>query len=108
MLEDDATITISSVTTEGDGSSQAMFPSLHGLVHKSADVAANRLATSLSQFVATLGLIVQELPDSCGRYDVEELSFSASVDASGAFSLVGELSAGVTSGITIVLKKRGS
>lgn len=99
------TKTISILTVQTQKGPETMFPTR--MVAKSTEVATEKLKESLSYFVKMLDEIVETLPKSCGTYDVDTLTFSLSVDGSGKISLVGELSAGFTSGITISLKKKG-
>jgi len=69
-------------------------------------VAVGELSEQLAEFINSLSLVVDGLPSECGAYDVEELTFSLSVNASGKISLVGELAAGVSSGITVKIRKK--
>lgn len=51
--------------------------------------------------------VAEALPQSRADYEVNSLTFALSINGSGKISLIGELAAGVTSGITITLKKKG-
>lgn len=72
------------------------------------DVPVEDLANSLSDCMESLREVVQKVPTTLGDYDVDELTFSISVNASGKVSLVAEVGAGVTSGIVIKIKRRPS
>lgn len=106
MAEQDSTISILTTLTEEPSEIHTMFPSPTKLIGKASQITVQSLAENLSDFVRTLGRVVEELPESVGQYDVDSLTFSMSVDGEGKISLVGELSAGFTSGIIITLKKR--
>lgn len=103
-------ITIQTIWPEKKETAKAhtlsMFPSPTNMTIKTTRVASEKLGESLSGLVNTLSKIVEALPESCGGYDIDKLTFSISVDGSGKVSLVGELSAGFTSGICLTLKKR--
>lgn len=101
------TKTISILTVQAQKGPETMFPSPTKMIVSYTQVATEKLKDNMSEFVKLLDEIVQTLPKSCGAYDVDTLTFSLSLDGSGKISLVGELSAGFTSGITISLKKKG-
>lgn len=101
-------ISIITIHSQGEDEGLAMFPSPSKIIAKSTQVIADRLGENLSAFVRILGEAIEKLPQSCGGYSVDTLTFSLSIDSSGKISLVGELSAGFTSGITITLKKQGT
>ncbi len=100
-------ISILTSSVQGEGETFSMFPSTPQIVAKVRQVAIEKLEENLADFVTLLGKVVQTLPESCGGYSIDALTFSLSVDGSGKISLVGELAAGFTSGIIITLKKGG-
>lgn len=87
---------------------RTMFPSLAKIVARSTEIATEKLSENLAGFVETLSAVLETLPESCGPYDVDELTFSLSLDGAGKISLIGEVSAGVTSGITLTLRRKAS
>jgi hypothetical protein len=113
--EETKTITIL-VTTgleDNESKSKSIFPSRKPKVDLTteramvvaADIAVETLGDSLADFVKDLERIVEKLPDTCGAYNLDSLTFSLSVNGSGKISLIGEVAAGVTAGIVISLKK---
>jgi hypothetical protein len=76
------------------------------VVSAAIDVGTEVLAKNLSEFVARLSRVVEAVPSSSGRYSAEEFTFSLSVNGEGRLSLIGEVSAGVVSGVTVTLKKK--
>lgn len=104
------TISITTFEIENSSESNSMFHSpnlsIFDKVGKKVSlISTDRLGEDLSDFVKVLGNIVEKLPDSCGNYSLDTLTFSLSVDSSGKISLIGELSAGLTSTISITLNK---
>lgn len=98
-------ISILTIQSQDVTEERAMFPSPTRILARSTEVAAETFRDSLSGFVKMLGTVVQGVPELCGGYRVDTLTFSLDVNGSGKISLVGELSAGITSGITVTLKK---
>lgn len=99
--------TISILTREPyEESTEAMFPMVKKIITKSLDMSSDKLGEGLSHFVNRLARVVKKIPESCGDFDVDSVSFSLSIDAHGKISLVGEIGAGFTSGIIIALKRR--
>ena len=66
----------------------AMFPTPRKLMAKHTQVATDKFAEGLSGFIKTLEKVIQALPESCGGYNVDTLTFSLSVNASGKISLI--------------------
>jgi hypothetical protein len=70
------------------------------------EISIETLSNNLANFVKTLGTIVESFPETYKKnYALEEIDFSLSVDASGSIALIGEVSAGITTGITVTFKK---
>lgn len=69
-------------------------------------IATNKFEASLSDCVKELYKVVEKLPESSENYSTDSLTFSLSINGAGKISLVGEVSAGITSGITITLKRK--
>lgn len=99
---------ISILTFEHKEEAETMFPSVKKMVAKHTKVAADKLKKNISNFVKTIDDIVETLPKCRGIYEVDTLTFALSLDGSGKISLIGEISAGFTAGITITFKKRGN
>jgi hypothetical protein len=99
-------ISVLTVQTEDESQTLSVFPSPSKMLAKSSQVAIDTLAENLTAFVNALGEIVDTVPESCGKYNVDNMSFSLSVDGEGRISLVGELAAGFSSGITVTLRKQ--
>lgn len=97
---------ISIITYQSEKGSESMFPFPTGMISKYSELGYEKLKENLSDFVNMLGEIVEALPDSHGDYEVDNITFALSINGSGKISLIGELSAGVTSGITITFKKK--
>ena len=85
---------------------RSMFPSAKRIYLKASTVAVETVADNLSRFVGLVGKIITSIPDPAENYEVDTLSFSINLDGSGKVSLVGEVSAGFNSGITLTFKKR--
>lgn len=104
--EDQKEITIVSSNIQEGEEAFTIFPtSVKAAVAKSTKVAVQKFRENLSEFLQLLGETIEGLPGSCGGYQVDTLTFSLSVNAAGKISLIGELAAGCTSGITITLTK---
>lgn len=97
---------ISILTYQAEKEPESMFLSPTRMIAKYSDLGYEKLKESLSDFVNRLADIVETLPKSHGDYEVDNLTFSLSINGSGKISLIGELSAGVTSGITITFNKK--
>lgn len=80
------------------------FPSPKKVLAKSRQIAVDKFEKSLAEFLQTLGTIVEKLPKSTGTYNIDTLAFSMSVDGGGKISLVGEISTGFTSSMTVTFK----
>jgi hypothetical protein len=93
---------------ELESSRRQMFPTPSEIAVKSSTFAVKTLSANLRDFVDVLGKVVESLPDKCGSYNIDTLTFSLSIDGSGKISLIGEMSAGFTSGIIITLKKQAT
>lgn len=96
--------TISVLT--GEMQSESLFPATTKMLVKSSQLAIESVKRSLADCVESLEDIVDNLSDVDNQYDVDTITFSLSIDSSGKISLIGELSAGLVSSITITLKKK--
>jgi hypothetical protein len=99
-------ISIITVNHIEETKTSSMFPSPEKLVNKYSEIAEEVLAENLAGLVQTLGDVIARLPEQCGSYDLSTLSFSLSIDGRGKVSLIGELSAGIASSMTICLTRR--
>ena len=97
--------TISILTAQGPGMRKSMFDESRSLTARCTRITCDKLKESFEEFVQLLREVVQGVPRQCGGYDVDSLTFALALDASGKISLVGELAAGMSSGITITLRK---
>ena len=99
--------TISILTLEAEErSDRAILPSVvRNIAWKITSIETRLVSKELGRFINMLGKMVESLPESSGGYDVSMLSFSLSINSSGKISLVGEVGAGVTSCITVTLRK---
>ena len=84
---------------------RSMFPRPSEVVQQ-VEVSAERLANGIKDCLESLRNVVQKMPDSLGEYDVDELTFALSINASGKVSLVAEAGIGLSTGITVKVKKR--
>ena len=98
-------ISIITSNIQEDEETFTMFPTPVKAVVKSTKLAVKKFRENLTEFLGLLSEAIEDLPDACGGYQVDSLTFSINVNAAGKISLVGELAAGCTSGITITLKK---
>lgn len=105
-MPEEYTKKISIMTYQTEKEPESMFPSPSRMVAKYSDLEYGKLKKSLSDFVNMLADIVETLPEPHRDYEVDNLKFALSINGSGKISLIGELSAGVTSGITITFKKK--
>ena len=106
MVKNEKMISVLYMENPDNCGKNSLFPSTLGSLLKSKDISAENVSKNLSQFLNSLRSVISDLPDSCGPYDIDELSFSLSIDGSGKISLIGEVSAGIVSGITITLRKK--
>jgi len=83
----------------------AMLSAFHRVSTKSVEVGIDTLSASISAIVERLGRIVDALPENCGHYTIDELTFSLNVNGNGKVSLIAEVGAGFTSSICIKLKR---
>jgi hypothetical protein len=90
-----------SVLAYGDGKEET------GKVPVPVDISTETLSKNLLNFVKASGKIVESFPETYKKnYAMEEIKFSLSVDHSGKVSLIGNVPAGITAGITVTFKKR--
>lgn len=97
---------ISILTFQTPTGPESMFPSPTKIIAKHSEVEYEKLKEGLSGLVKKLIDIVESLPRHREDYEVDNLTFALSISGSGKISLIGELSAGATSAITITLKKK--
>ena len=98
-------IYISNICPVESTETHAMFPSPTKGITKVSQITAKKLSENLSDLINSLQETMNTIPESCGPYSLDELTFSLAIDSSGKISLIGELSAGMTTGIVIKLKK---
>lgn len=98
--------TISIVTSQQEKDVETMFPAPGALISTYSQVSYNELKKHLGDLVKTLSELVDVWPDTSGTFYVDQATFSLSINAAGKISLVGEVSAGLNSCITITLKRR--
>jgi len=97
----------SAVTSSLPEPNRAMFPAFLKLPTKSIEVSIGALSENINSIVARLGKIMDALPENCGsQYTIDELTFNLSINSSGKVSLIAEVGAGFSSGISIKLKRR--
>ncbi|MBV9881749.1 MAG: hypothetical protein JO276_01925 [Sphingomonadaceae bacterium] len=71
------------------------------------EVPANDLAANLSEFLGTMGSIVDRLPTALGAFELKEMEIALEVSATGRVSLLGSgIDLSGKSGLTLTLKKR--
>ena len=99
-------ISVVSFSVEETNQSHNMFPLLNRVKAKYSQVSIETLNRSMENFLKVLDKTVRNIPSTCGSYDIDSLSFALSLDSNGKISLIGEISAGMTSSITLTLKKR--
>lgn len=89
----DATV----LSTRENSAERSVLPSMSPptVVASVTGISPASLSAQLNKFMKALEEIVNSLPDTCGQYEVEELTFALSIDGSGSVSLVGQLSSGV-------------
>lgn len=91
--------------TGTDPSKRSMFPKPSANLLEYAEIPAEQLANNLEKFMNSLQTVVKKIPSTVGDYDVDEITFSLSINGSGKVSLVAELAAGFSSGIEVKIKK---
>jgi hypothetical protein len=91
---------ISIITSHSEGE-RAMFPSAKAVMMRAQQFSADMIKSNLAEAVGTLGDLFAALPGDCGGYTPEQVTVTLSIDASGKVPLVGEIAAGITSGISI-------
>ena len=99
-------ISVVSFSSEETDQSHSMFPLVNRLTAKYSQISIETINRSLEDFLEVLEKAARNIPSACGSYDIDSLSFSLSLDGNGKISLIGEISAGVASSITLTLKKR--
>lgn len=101
-------LTIQQVDDEAeDGQvSRSMFSFGMKPVMNTTLITEKGLAANLSSFISLISPLVEALPEKCGAYYLDQLNLSLAVDGEGKISLVGELSWGLSSAISISLKRR--
>ena len=102
----DNDIPVLTVTSQDEDAQRGMFPSPTRMAAKLSNVPTGVLEENLAGIVKRLGKIVDELPELPKGCRVDTVTFSLAVNAAGKLALIGELSAGMTSGITITLKRQ--
>lgn len=102
----DNEIPVLTVTSQDEENQRRMFPSPTRMAARLSNISAEVLEENLADIVQRLGKIVDELPDSPKGCTVDALTFSLAINSAGKLALIGELSAGTTSGITITLKRK--
>lgn len=97
---------VSIITYEQQKQMDTMFPSPGKFVAKSSQIAIEQLKGNVSEIVNNITELLEELPERSTNFQIDEMSFSLSINASGKISLIGELSAGMNSGITLTFKRK--
>lgn len=85
---------------------EAVFPKLSGFVVRSSQLAIADLGEELSKTMKNLSAVLGKIDDAESKYYLDEIHLSLGIDASGKISLVGEVAAGVQTGVQIILKRR--
>ena len=88
---------------EGTHVSSAL-PSVTKALHFT-ELSIETFSKNLHVLAKSLCGALHEVPNQPGHFDIDELTFSLGIDTSGKLFLVGQLSAGVKSTITIKLKR---
>jgi len=99
--------TISILSTQKMPESNSMFPSTEEIATKCYEVGYKKFKENFSAFAEMLSQTVNDLPEISGNYQVDSITFSLAVNGQGKISLIGEISAGVSSGLTLTIKKNG-
>lgn len=98
-------ISILTANFDEAGNVSQMFPSL-SKAFSIKEVSLEKFSENVAHFIRTLCDTLERIPEHGGDYDVDELTFSLGLDGSGRVFLIGELSAGINSAITIKIKKK--
>lgn len=69
------------------------------------NVATDVIGNNMKAFLESMNSIFQEQPKELGDYSIDEISLNVVVSSEGGIELVGKLSSGVESSITIVLRR---
>lgn len=101
-------ISILTYCEEDHGAGRGILPSPMKSAAKYTDVQTEILEENFKKVVRQLSKVVDSAPDASGKFYIDKFEFSLNIDASGKFSLIGELSAGVSTGITITLSRRNN
>ena len=101
------TQTLSVLVETNDNAGRSAFPRV-GQPPTLSTVAldATLLADNLRTTLQTLEAVLEEQPSTVAGFELDEIEFSLTVNASGGFELVGKASAGIEAGIKIKLKRR--
>lgn len=106
-VEENNLISIVVKSVDDSPDSKAMFPSPKKLAESTIDMGTDVLAKNMRSFIKKFGIVLDSIQSSCGKdYELEQLTCSLSINSSGKISLIGEISSGVQSCITITFKKR--
>lgn len=102
-----ASISILTIRRSEESEMPHMFPIPTRIIANTQRVAIEELGNNLSQIVDMLHGAIDKIPKSTGDFAVESFTFALSVNGGGKISLIGELSAQLSSGITVTLKRQG-
>jgi len=97
---------ISILSYEGEENTRNAFPTVKEMTSKINTISCDVLKDNLSDVIGKLEDVVADMPLSDSNYSVDTIKFSLCVDGAGKFSIIGGVSAGFSSTITITLKHR--
>jgi hypothetical protein len=100
----DDTIAVWTVVEETQNQ-ESMFPPLARARATTQHVLTEDISRNLSATVAQLKLAFERLPPSLGEYSIDTITVALGVNGSGGIALVGEISAGFQSSITLTFRR---
>jgi hypothetical protein len=106
MNEENAYLSIITMDVQSVPNEQNFFPSPAKVITKAMQVSSAKLASELNGFTKRLHELIEQLPEADGNFRISEVTFNVTVDGAGKFALIGEISAGIASSITVKFSRR--
>jgi len=104
--DDIKTLNILTFSSADQIEESGIFPSPPKLLAKLSEISIDDLKDSLSQFIDSLEKVIEPLSENQQQFDVDTLTFNIAISGSGKISLIGEMAAGMNSGVSVTLKRK--
>jgi len=97
---------VSIIIIEGQGETTSSGLVLHSYRATEGKVAPSVIAKEFSSFMEKMKSVFTSLPPSTGNFSIEEVELNLAMNAEGGFSLIGRATAGMTTGVKVILRRK--